>query len=1133
MKFIRQGISLALLGAGLAAIPSLQAAAHEAPAANQSDQSLVQKLRDQSQGAVTVTSEAATGKVGFVRVARGGDLMPGNSANPADKAAAFVSGYAGLFGASDSQLVKQGEAQNQYGTTVTYVQRYRDVPVFGSEIRVNLDKQGDLTSANGYAAPDLSLSTSPAITATDAASRAVQTVRLQPPGDNGKADTTGIKAVHNDLMVYRMGSTHGARGPALLVYVVEVSNKSNIRDMVFIDAQTGKQVNRYSLVENGLERHLIEANGSSNPATFTNVWNEGDPFPGALNQDQQNEVNFTGDAYWFFKDVFNRDSYDAAGHSMTTVNNDGRISCPNANWNGSTTNYCNGVTADDVVAHEWGHAYTEYTHGLIYQWQSGALNESYSDIWGETVDLINGKLDEGEGDLTTPRPVGVCSSHSPALPIVKINSPAEIAKICFAGAASFGPQLTSVGVTSNIVQGLDDPADGSATNGCGALTNGAQVTGKIALIDRGVCGFAVKTKNAQNAGAIGVVIGNNVEAINGMAGVDDTITIPTAMIKKSDRDKIVSKLSPGPVNVTMKDGSTAEKTDSYRWLMGEKATAFGGAIRDMWSPTCYGDPGKVSDDEYYCATDDGGGVHSNSGVTNHGYALLVDGGTFNGVTVAGIGLDKAAAIYFRAMTNYQTPTTDFADHADSLEAACSDLVGQPIKQLTVTPDATPVAATPVAAADCDSVHAMTQAVELRMKPVQCNFQPMLQSPAPSVCGPGFKQNVVWKDDFEQGLDRWTADQEVVYLGGNGYPWESKTVDGHDSNVAFVPDPSAGNCSGAAGDISSRDSIVSPVIEIPGANIKSPRLTFDHSMASEALYDGGNVKIKVDGAADWTLIPASAYVFNAPGATMASAATNSSPLAGQVGFTGTDGGELTSQWGQSQIDLSKVGVDPGSSVQLRFDFGRDGCGGLTGWAVDNVTISTCKTKVKVHATQVPSPSSYGQGANIDVAVDRDGTEGNAPDGQVVLKSDGVVLDTDNVVGGAATLGLPPTFQVGTSDLLVEYHGGTGAFADESAPVTVKVSKATSSLTSWGRPDPVHRTKTITAKVKVIAPGTTPTGAVKIRSGGQLVGHGMLFDGTARIQITRDFAVGQRSFAVTYVGSDTVKRDVGSFTVRIIS
>jgi hypothetical protein len=79
-------------------------------------------------------------------------------------------------------------------------------------------------------------------------------------------------------------------------------------------------------------------------------------------------------------------SYDGADAPMRTVNNDPNIACPNANWNGATTNYCSDVTGDDTVAHEWGHAYSEYSHGLIYAWQPGALNESHSDIWGEIVD---------------------------------------------------------------------------------------------------------------------------------------------------------------------------------------------------------------------------------------------------------------------------------------------------------------------------------------------------------------------------------------------------------------------------------------------------------------------------------------------------------------------------------------------------------------------------------------------------------------------------------------------------------------------------------------------------------------------------------------------------------------------------
>lgn len=37
----------------------------------------------------------------------------------------------------------------------------------------------------------------------------------------------------------------------------------------------------------------------------------------------------------------------------------------------------------------------------------------------------------------------------------------------------------------------------------------------------------------------------------------------------------------------------ANTTASFRWLMGEDAPAFNGAIRDMWMPRCFGHPGSV------------------------------------------------------------------------------------------------------------------------------------------------------------------------------------------------------------------------------------------------------------------------------------------------------------------------------------------------------------------------------------------------------------------------------------------------------------------------------------------------------------------------------------------------------------
>ena len=52
------------------------------------------------------------------------------------------------------------------------------------------------------------------------------------------------------------------------------------------------------------------------------------------------------------------------------------------------------IVVDDVVAHEMTHGVTEYESNLIYSYQSGAINESFSDIWGEFVDLTNGKGNE-------------------------------------------------------------------------------------------------------------------------------------------------------------------------------------------------------------------------------------------------------------------------------------------------------------------------------------------------------------------------------------------------------------------------------------------------------------------------------------------------------------------------------------------------------------------------------------------------------------------------------------------------------------------------------------------------------------------------------------------------------------------
>ncbi|KMQ59985.1 metalloprotease [Chryseobacterium angstadtii] len=122
-------------------------------------------------------------------------------------------------------------------------------------------------------------------------------------------------------------------------------------------------------------------------------------------------------------------------------------------------------------------------------------------------------------------------------------------RVVNAGVAQFGPALNDIGITGDVKLA-------SVIDGCTALTAG-ELAGKIGLVERGgTCGFSVKVKNAQNAGAIGAIIYNN--AANGatlgnMGGTDATITIPSILITNAEGEFIKGKLAtPTTVNVDLR-----------------------------------------------------------------------------------------------------------------------------------------------------------------------------------------------------------------------------------------------------------------------------------------------------------------------------------------------------------------------------------------------------------------------------------------------------------------------------------------------------------------------------------------------------------------------------------------------------
>ena len=115
---------------------------------------------------------------------------------------------------------------------------------------------------------------------------------------------------------------------------------------------------------------------------------------------------------------------------------------------------------------------------------------------------------------------------------VVVDSPAAVAGTYGASGAEFGPALTTTGVTGDVL--LVNDGTGTTTDACEAIAT--SLAGRIALVDRGTCTFVTKVLNAQNAGAIAVIVANNQggTATFTMGGTENRIRIPAVMISQND-----------------------------------------------------------------------------------------------------------------------------------------------------------------------------------------------------------------------------------------------------------------------------------------------------------------------------------------------------------------------------------------------------------------------------------------------------------------------------------------------------------------------------------------------------------------------------------------------------------------------
>jgi bacillolysin len=356
--------------------------------------------------------------------------------------------------AKSAFVVKEMKKDKLGYTYLRMQQMYKGTPVFGAMITAHVNKDGVLTAVSGTVLPELEkksqLKQASKLNRNDAV--AIGQADLASTLEGEIQYEVAPKA---SLVVYVEGET------AQYAYHVNYNflHPEPGNWAYFIDAKTGDVLAKYNEIHTGNGKGGKPGGGGTEPGTDTlgtgtgvlgnqvtlNTYLSSSTYylqdntrgngiftydaknrtrlPGSLWGDSDNVMNasydaaavdahyFAGVTYDYYANVFNRNSYDDAGAPLKATVHYSR-DYNNAFWNGQQMVYGDGDGVTfvelsgglDVVAHELTHAVTDSTADLIYQDESGAINEAMSDIFGTLVEYYNGNSPDwliGE-DIYTP-----------------------------------------------------------------------------------------------------------------------------------------------------------------------------------------------------------------------------------------------------------------------------------------------------------------------------------------------------------------------------------------------------------------------------------------------------------------------------------------------------------------------------------------------------------------------------------------------------------------------------------------------------------------------------------------------------------------------------------------------------------
>ncbi|MFN8499925.1 MAG: M4 family metallopeptidase [Anaerolineae bacterium] len=362
--------------------------------------------------------------------------------NPVAIAYGFLDENRALFRIASAQAelrVRRIEPDMQAGFShIRLEQAYKGIPVWGKQLAVHLDPQGRIVAVNGQFAPDITVATQPTITRADAEAAALDDLMAVQLSDDERARVqTDILKDKTGLVIYV-----NEGGKVTLTWQVTIMTTSPLGQWrYFVNGRREAVAHQFDSIEHGRRR-------------MTYASRSGGDIPGRLMVDEGERTNdkiaqaahdAAGKVYDFYFGNFKRDSVDGQGSPLVSTVHFGTDPSDqeNAAWIGEAKQMVYGdggrifkplAYGLDVVGHEFTHGVIDSSAELVYAGQSGALNESYADVFGV---LISGTNWEVGGDVVKSPPYptrvlrsladpGLNGAYDPRDPLQGVGQPAHM-----------------------------------------------------------------------------------------------------------------------------------------------------------------------------------------------------------------------------------------------------------------------------------------------------------------------------------------------------------------------------------------------------------------------------------------------------------------------------------------------------------------------------------------------------------------------------------------------------------------------------------------------------------------------------------------------------------------------------------